>query len=172
MKAGVHVFAAVHWAVAGDDDDRHIGPLSADLACQFQSVHAFHAKVSDQDVEVLLLELLQRVRSVVGGYGFIALHFQDFAAQACQYLVVINEQNGFHRVALRATAGGHTYSQRKRHLPLVSKFGRKDACNSGFRGYRSASCKPPEYSRTEDLPANPGSLRAGEGRGARRHYRW
>src|SRR6516164_8093560 len=56
LQAGVDVLTPINRAVAGHDDHGNVGLFGADLACQFQPVHAFHAEVGDQNVEVFLLE--------------------------------------------------------------------------------------------------------------------
>ena len=68
----------------------------AHLLCELQAVHAFHAEVCNQDIEVLLVEFLQRVAGVIGADCPIALHLQDLAAQARQNLMIIDEKYRFH----------------------------------------------------------------------------
>src|SRR6185369_11815928 len=97
LEAGLHVIAAVHRAVARHDDHGNRRVVLMDLLRKFQTVHAFHAEVGDQDVELFPLELLNRVLRVVGAHCAVTLHLEDFTTQARQHFVVVNKQNCFHR---------------------------------------------------------------------------
>src|SRR4051794_13859768 len=96
LQKRVYFFAGIDRAVAGHDDHRRLRALVMDLLGELEAVHAFHAKVGDQDVEVVLAELFQRLFGVVSGDGAISLHLQDLAAQSCQHLMVVYKEDGFH----------------------------------------------------------------------------
>src|SRR4051794_37230740 len=76
-----------------------------DLLGQFQSIHAFHPEVRDQNVEVILAEFFQRLIGVIGGDGTITLHLQYLAAQACQHLMVVDKEDGFHNASRSCFVG-------------------------------------------------------------------
>src|SRR5437660_5168859 len=105
LEAGSHVFSAVYRAVAGHDNHRHLGMVFVHPAGQLHTIHAFHAEVGDQDVEVFFIEFLQRIFAVVGAYRPVALHFLNFTTESCQYLMVIDEEDGFHGCLLRLLQG-------------------------------------------------------------------
>ena len=67
-------------AAAELDDHRRLGALVMDLLRELEPVHAFHAEVGHQDVEIVLAELFQRLFGVVSGDGAVSLHLQDLAA--------------------------------------------------------------------------------------------
>jgi len=98
LQAGVHVFAAIDRAITGDDNHGHAWILLVYLLRQFQTIHAFHAKIRDQDVKLFFAEFIQRIGGAVCRDRPVALHFQNFATQSCQHLVVIDEQDSFHEV--------------------------------------------------------------------------
>src|SRR5258708_3681480 len=77
-----HVLSPVHRAVAGHNNYRSTWTLLSDSVRKFDTVHSFHAEIRDENVEILLIEFLQRFLCTVSAYGFVALHLEDFAAQA------------------------------------------------------------------------------------------
>ena len=80
LQACRHIFARFDRTVACDNDYGNIRTPLPHFPGQFHAVHAFHAKVSDQDVEVLLIEFSQSFISVVSADRLITLHLQDLAA--------------------------------------------------------------------------------------------
>ena len=74
LEAGDDVLAAIDGAVSGDDDDGGLGALGVDLLGELEAVHAFHAEVGDQDVEILLIEFFEGVSGAIGADRFVALH--------------------------------------------------------------------------------------------------
>src|SRR5205085_10375291 len=96
LKTGIHVFSTVDRAISGDDDHRGVRALLAHAMREFYSVHPFHAKVGNENVEILLVKFLQRFLGAVGANRLVALHLKDLAAQSRQNLVVVDKQDGFH----------------------------------------------------------------------------
>src|SRR5215831_5635118 len=100
-----------------------------DFAGQFQAVHSFHAKVGDQNVEIVFLELFQRLFSVAGADGTVPLHLQNLATQPCQDLVIVDKEDGPHATSFGPApvpsqrAPGRAGTLRT----FVSKETRKDA---------------------------------------------
>src|SRR5581483_6536033 len=47
-KASLHICTAIHWAVAGHDDDWDLRVPGVNFARQLQTVHALHAEVGHQ----------------------------------------------------------------------------------------------------------------------------
>src|SRR3954468_22391031 len=105
LQKRVYFFAGIDRAVAGDDDHRRLRALVMDLLRELETVHAFHAEVGHQDVEIVLAELFQRLFGVVSGDGAISLHFQDLAAQSCQHLMVVYKEDGFHVASCSLACG-------------------------------------------------------------------
>src|SRR5437763_981412 len=97
-KARLRVTTNIDGAVSRDNDHGNFRVCSVDMFGQFQPIHAIHAKVGNEKVKLFSLKLVQRVLRAVSGHGTKALHLENLAAQACQYLMVIHKENRFHSV--------------------------------------------------------------------------
>src|SRR5262249_40159960 len=115
-------------AIAGNDDDGDFRMLFVDFAGQLHAVHAFHAKIGDQDVKVIFFELAQSIFAAVRADRTVTLHSQDFAAQVGQNLVIIHEEDRPH-TASRAAPRAHRLPDRVAGalVVLVSQSPGKDA---------------------------------------------
>src|SRR5581483_1942184 len=91
LQAGGHIFAAIYRAISGNDNDRNFRVPLMDLASEFHAVHSVHAKIGDQNVEIFFVEFFESIVTAISAHGAITLHLQDFAAQSCQHLMVIDE---------------------------------------------------------------------------------
>jgi hypothetical protein len=109
LEAGIDVLSAIYWAVSGDDDDGNGGILCVDLAGKFKSVHAFHAEVGDQNVELFFGEFFEGVRGAVGAYGSVTLHFENLAAETSEDFMVVDKENGFHTAPVNEVAKDESY---------------------------------------------------------------
>ena len=62
---------------------------------------ATREEIGDENIELLLIEFLECFLGVVGADGAITLHFQDFATEASENFMVVDEENSFHGAYLR-----------------------------------------------------------------------
>src|SRR5579864_1678934 len=57
LQTGSHIFAAIDRAITSDNNHRNVRAFFMDSTSQFHAVHAFHAKISHQNIEIFFVEL-------------------------------------------------------------------------------------------------------------------
>src|SRR5262249_14594953 len=79
LQAGGNIFAVFDIGVTGDQNHRDLRMPKMDFLGQFRPVHSVHAIVGDHEIDVFVIELVQRVQGIIGAQGAVALALEYFA---------------------------------------------------------------------------------------------
>ena len=127
--------------IAGEQDAHGIGPFLPHLFEELRAVHVGHAHVGDHQIDRLLLEQRQALRTALGGMNLVAMRPEQAAQGAENVRFVIHEQQGgggrlvgsssdrhvahddfFHLFHRQADTEGRAHARRAFHLDRAVMF--------------------------------------------------